>query len=194
MSGCKVTGDEYEFVLEEPGYKSFDAGAIEGNKVHGSFHDTNHTEETYAATRAPNLTGTWSAVYRCEVGCPGEEFPATDKLRQTEGSNKVTGANEGESISGTLTGDTLELHSSTGGYEANATLTVSADGRSWSGPLQDSRGTSGTYTATKPRHPPPRPRRGRAQLPGQGALTSPANVGRRIALPRPRAAGCGARG
>jgi hypothetical protein len=150
MSSCKVTGEEYEFVLEEPGYKSFDAGTIEGNRVHGSFHDTNNTQETYAATRAPNLTGTWSAVYHCEVGCPGEEFPATDTLSQTEGSNKLTGTNNGgESISGTLTGDSLELHTSTGGYEATARLTVSADGRSWSGPLTDSHNTSGTYTATK---------------------------------------------
>jgi hypothetical protein len=149
MTGCKVTGDEYEFVLEEPGYKSFDAGTIEANKVHGEFHDTNGTKASYAATRAPNLTGTWSAVYHCEVGCAGEEFPATDTLSEVEGSGTVTGSNEGESISGTLTGDTLEFHSSTGGYETRATLTVSADGRSWSGPLQDSHGTSGTYTATK---------------------------------------------
>jgi hypothetical protein len=149
MSVCKVTGEEYEFVLEEPGYKSFNSGTIEGNKVHGGFHDTNGTKESYSATRAPNLTGTWSAVYHCEVGCTGEEFPATDTLSQTEGSNKVTGTNEGESISGTLTGDTLEFHSSTPSYEANAMLTVSADGRSWSGTLQDSHGTSGTYTATK---------------------------------------------
>jgi hypothetical protein len=149
MSGCKVTGGDYEFVLEEPGYKSFDAGTIEGNKVHGSFHDTNNNAETYAATRTPNLTGTWSAVYHCEVGCSGEEFLATDTLSQTEGSNKLTGTNAGESISGTLTGDTLELRTSTANYEANSTLTVSADGRSWSGPLRDSHGTSGTYTATK---------------------------------------------
>jgi hypothetical protein len=150
MSGCKVTGEGYEFVLEEPGYMSFDAGTIEGNDVHGSFHDTNHNEQTYTATRAPNLTGTWSAVYHCEAGCAVGEFPATDTLSQTEGSNKLTGTNNaGESISGTLTGDALELHTSTGGYEATARLTVSADGRSWSGPLTDSNKTSGTYTATK---------------------------------------------
>jgi uncharacterized membrane protein YgcG len=149
MSGCKVTGEEYEFVLEEPGYKSFNAGTIEGNGVHGSFHDTNLNKATYAATRAPNLTGTWSAVYHCEVGCPGGEFPATDTLSEVEGSGTVTGANAGESISGKVTGDTFTLHSSAPGYEANATLTVSADGRSWSGPLRDSKMTSGTYTATK---------------------------------------------
>jgi hypothetical protein len=62
----------------------------------------------------------------------------------------LTGSNNGgETISGTLTGDALEFHSSTANYEANATLTVSADGRSWTGPLRDSHGTSGTYTATK---------------------------------------------
>jgi hypothetical protein len=153
MSGCRVTGDAYEFVLEESGYKSFDAGTIEGNKVHGSFHDTNGNSEAYAATRAPNLTGTWSAVYHCEAGpCPGgeHEFPATDTLSQAEGSGTVTGTNNGgESITGTVTGDTLEFHSSVGGYEAKGTLTVSANGRSWSGPLEDSHGTSGTYTASK---------------------------------------------
>jgi hypothetical protein len=150
MSGCKVAGDEYEFVLEESGYKSFDAGTIEENKVHGGFHDTSGNQETYAATRAPNLTGTWSAVYHCGAGCAGEEFPATDTLSQIEGSNKVTGTNEGENISGTLTGDTLEFHSSTpSGYETRGTLTLSADGRSWAGPLQDSNKTSGTYTATR---------------------------------------------
>jgi hypothetical protein len=150
MSRCKVQGDEYEFVLEENGYESFDAGTIEGNQVHGGFHDTNGTKETYAASRAPNLTGTWSAVYHCETGCPGQEFPAIDTLSETEGSGKVTGKNEGETISGTLTGDLFEFHSSTAaGYETNARLTVSADGRSWAGTLQDSNGTSGTYTATK---------------------------------------------
>jgi hypothetical protein len=149
MSGCKVTGEEYEFVLEEPGYMSFNAGTIEGNKVQGSFHDTNHNEQTYTATRAPNLTGTWSAVYHCESGCPGQEFLATDTLSQIEGSNTLTGTNAGESISGTLTGNTLELHTSAGSYEATARLTVSTDGRSWSGPLTDSNKTSGTYTATK---------------------------------------------
>jgi hypothetical protein len=150
MSRCKVTGDEYEFVLEEAGYESFNAGTIEGNKVHGGFHDTNGNKESYAATRAPNLTGTWSAVYHCEVGCAsGAEFPATDTLSQTEGSGTVTGANETEAISGTVTADTLEFHSSVGGYQAEGTLTVSANGRSWSGPFHDNNGTSGMYTATK---------------------------------------------
>jgi hypothetical protein len=148
MSRCKVTGDEYEFVLEETGYESFNAGTIEGNKVHGGFHDTNGNKESYAATRAPNLTGTWSAVYHCEVGCSGE-FPATDTLSQTEGSSTVTGSNETESISGTVTADTLEFHSSVGGYQAEGMLTVAAEGRSWSGPFHDNNGTSGTYTATK---------------------------------------------
>jgi hypothetical protein len=153
MSRCKVVGDAYEFVLEESGYESFDAGTIEGNEVHGSFHDIRSNTGSYVATRAPNLTGTWSAVYHCDAGpCPGgqHEFPATDTLSQAEGSGTVTGTNSGgESITGTVTGDTLEFHSTLSSYKAEGTLTLSADGRSWSGALRDSNSTSGTYTATK---------------------------------------------
>lgn len=147
---CKVTGEAYEFTVKEQKgtYTSHNKGTIEGNTAVGSFNDG--SEHSYTAIRAPNLTGAWSAVYHCEVGCSGEEFPVTDTLSQAEGSSAVTGSNSGgESISATVTGDALRFHSSVGGYEANATLTVSADGRSWSGPLQDNNGTSGTYTATK---------------------------------------------
>jgi hypothetical protein len=83
------------------------------------------------------------------------EYPATDTLNQAEGSDVVTGTNEGESISGTVTGDTFDYHSSVGSYESNATLSVAANGLSWTGTLQDSNGTSGTYTATKLSGPSP---------------------------------------
>ncbi len=102
-----------------------------------------------ASASALNLTGTWTAVYHCEVLCAGSEFPATDVLTQAEGSNVVTGSNGGESISGTLNGNTFSYRSETGSYTSEATLTISADGNSWSGPLHDSNGTSGTYTATR---------------------------------------------
>jgi pimeloyl-ACP methyl ester carboxylesterase len=97
-----------------------------------------------------NLTGTWQANYHCEAGwCAGGDFPATDVLTQAEGSNVVTGSNQIESISGTLSGNTFVYQSTTGGYVAQATLTISADGLSWSGPASDNNGTSGTYTATR---------------------------------------------
>ena len=104
-----------------------------------------------ASASALNLTGTWQANYHCETGCAGQNFPAKDVLTQAEGSEEVTGSNEGESISGTLTGNTFKFQSKAGAYSTEATLTISADGNSWSGPLHDSHGTSGTYTATRRR-------------------------------------------
>jgi hypothetical protein len=151
LSECKVTGNAYVFTIEQPssGYTSRNKGTIKGNTVVGSFNDG--SEHPYTAIRQLNLTGTWSAVYHCEVGCSsGAEFPATDTLTQEEGSDVVTGSNNGgEEISGKVTGDTFEYHSSTGGYTSEGSLTVAANGLSWEGPLHDSNGTSGTYIAEK---------------------------------------------
>ena len=103
-----------------------------------------------ADASALNMTGTWHANYHCEAGwCAGEDFPATDVLTQAEGSNVVTGSNGSESISGTISGNTFQYTSTTGGYVAEATLTVSADGLSWTGTAHDNNETSGTYTATR---------------------------------------------
>ena len=103
-----------------------------------------------SASAALNLTGTWSANYHCETGsCAGSDNPATDTLTQAEGSDVVTGSNAGETITGTLTGNTFVFESSVGAYTAKATLTVAANGLSWSGPLEDSNHTTGTYTATR---------------------------------------------
>jgi hypothetical protein len=152
LSECKVTGNAYVFTIKQEGtsgYISHNKGTIKGNTVVGSFEDGSG-EHKYDAIRQLNLTGTWAAVYHCEVGCPGAEFPATDTLTQEEGSHVVTGSNNGgEEISGEVTGDTFKYHSSTAGYESNGTLTVAANGLSWEGPLQDSNGTSGTYIAEK---------------------------------------------
>jgi DNA-binding beta-propeller fold protein YncE len=103
-----------------------------------------------SASAALNLTGTWSANYHCETGsCAGSDSPATDTLTQAEGSDVVTGSNEIETITGTLTGNTFVFESTVGAYKTKATLTVAANGLSWSGPLEDSNGTTGTYTATR---------------------------------------------
>jgi len=106
-----------------------------------------------ASASALNLTGTWSANYHCESGpCPGgvgSNFPATDTLTQAEGSETVTGSNGTETISGTLTGNAFVYQSSVGSYKSEGTLTVSADGQSWTGATHDTNGTSGTYSATR---------------------------------------------
>ncbi len=107
-----------------------------------------------ASAAALNLTGTWLANYHCEAGpCPGgvgTNFPATLMLTQGQGSEVVTGKNEGgEEITGTLTGNTFDYHSAFGGYSSEGELTVAEDGLSFSGPLHDNNGTSGTYTATR---------------------------------------------
>lgn len=100
-----------------------------------------------ASASALNVTGTWTTNYHCEAGwCAGEDFPATTVLNQAEGSSVVTGSNGSETISGSLSGNTLTLRSETGGYESNAVLTVSADGLSFEGPANDNNGTSGTST------------------------------------------------
>jgi pimeloyl-ACP methyl ester carboxylesterase len=97
-----------------------------------------------------NLSGSWHANYHCEAGwCAGGDFPAVDVLTQAEGSNAVTGSNGSESISGTLSGNTFQYTSTTGGYVAEGTLTISADGLSWTGAVTDNNETSGTYTATR---------------------------------------------
>ncbi len=103
-----------------------------------------------ASASALNLTGSWHAVYHCEVGwCVGGEFPAVDVLTQEEGSNLVTGSNGTESIHGTLSGNSFSYESETGGYRAFGTLTISADGLKWVGPVSDNNGTSGTYEAER---------------------------------------------
>jgi len=103
-----------------------------------------------SASAALNLTGTWVANYHCESGgCAGSDSPATDTLTQAEGSDVVTGSNATEAISGTLTGNTFAFESSVGAYKTKATLTVAANGLTWSGPLEDNNGTKGTYTATR---------------------------------------------
>jgi hypothetical protein len=103
-----------------------------------------------ASASALNMTGTWQANYACEAGwCVGGNFPATDVLTQAEGSDQVTGGNGVETITGTVSGNTFNIHNEAGGYTAGGALTVAANGLSWSGPLSDSNGTSGTYTATR---------------------------------------------
>ena len=71
-----------------------------------------------ASAATLNVTGTWQAVYHCTSGpCAGEAKSGTFTLTQAEGSSAVTGklvlntaiAAEG-TITGTLTGNTLELN------------------------------------------------------------------------------------
>ncbi len=95
-----------------------------------------------------NVSGTWNAVYHCEAGsCAGHDYPAPGvELVQAQGSTHVQ---SGPEVEGTLNGHTLTLAKTTGGYRFSETLTISADGNSWSGPLSDSNGTSGTDTATR---------------------------------------------
>jgi hypothetical protein len=95
-----------------------------------------------------NVSGKWDAVYHCEKGsCAGSDFPAPGvELVQAPGSTHVQ---SGPEVEGTLTGQTLTLAKTTGSYQFSETVTISADGNSWSGPLSDSNGTSGTDTATR---------------------------------------------
>jgi hypothetical protein len=95
-----------------------------------------------------NLTGTWNANYHCEVGwCAGQDFPAPGaKFIQAPGSSHV---DIPPSASGTLIGNVLTVNGKEGSYTYTETLTISADGNSWSGHLSDSHGTEGTDTGTR---------------------------------------------
>jgi hypothetical protein len=103
---------------------------------------------TPAVAAELNVSGTWDAVYHCEAGsCKGQDFPAPGvELVQAPGSNHVQ---SGPEVEGTLSGRVLTLEGGSGGYHFMETVTISADGNSWSGPLSDSNGTSGTDTATR---------------------------------------------
>jgi hypothetical protein len=100
-----------------------------------------------ASARKLNLTGEWDAVYHCEAGgCAGGNYPAVDHLTQAKGSSVVY---DGESP-GTLAGNVYTFKGGNPGeYQFEWKVTVSADGKSWSGPLSDSNGTSGTDTAVR---------------------------------------------
>jgi hypothetical protein len=112
-----------------------------------------------ASGAALNVTGTWQAEFDCTAGpCTSTSEADTLMLTQAQGSDVVTGTDStGATISGMLvTGSTFSV-TGTGkkGFVVHATVTVAANGLSWSGTYTDSKGTSGTDTAT--RQPPPAP-------------------------------------
>jgi len=103
-----------------------------------------------ASAWALNLTGQWSANYHCEGGwCVGQNFPAKDTLTQAAGSNVVTATNGVETSEGILTGNKLVMRGGAGGYKFESTVTIAADGNSWSGVGHDNNGTSGAESATR---------------------------------------------
>jgi pimeloyl-ACP methyl ester carboxylesterase len=102
-----------------------------------------------AAASALNITGTWNANYHCEAGwCAGSDFPAPGvKFEQAKGSSVVTAPCG--CIKATLSGSVLTLDGEEGSYTYHEVLTFAPDGKSWSGSLSDSHGTSGTDTGVK---------------------------------------------
>jgi hypothetical protein len=51
FTGCLVSGDHYEFTVEEGGYSSYNHGTIEGDALTGEFDDTLGHEVPYTAVR-----------------------------------------------------------------------------------------------------------------------------------------------
>ncbi len=52
LVNCRVHGATYTFTITYgPSYKSYNKGTIKGNRVVGTFHDTNGTTESYTARR-----------------------------------------------------------------------------------------------------------------------------------------------
>jgi hypothetical protein len=115
---------------------------------------------TSAAATELNVTGTWNAVYHCEVGaCAGQTRQITLAITQAAGSTSVAGkvsgtGPNGEALEGTVTGSlsghTLTLEGvGTPGYTAKGVETISADGLDWTGSYEDNVGTRGVFTAVR---------------------------------------------
>lgn len=52
LVACHVAGNRYGFVITYgPSYRSTNTGVITGNRLAGTFHDTNGTKESYKAVR-----------------------------------------------------------------------------------------------------------------------------------------------
>ncbi|HEV3309437.1 MAG TPA: IPT/TIG domain-containing protein, partial [Chloroflexota bacterium] len=104
-----------------------------------------------ASAASLNVTGTWKESYHCLAGwCAGSDFPNTIVLSQKTGSSAVTGSDAGgATIKGTLSGHSLTITGTQPGYSSTLKVTISQDGKSWKGTGSDSRGTSGTTTATR---------------------------------------------
>ncbi len=51
LVGCRVSANKFVFTITEGSYKSHNAGTIAGNKIFGSFKDTNGTVVDYTGTR-----------------------------------------------------------------------------------------------------------------------------------------------
>ncbi len=107
-----------------------------------------------------NVTGTWSGTYHCNTGkCAGQQKSGTFVLNQAAGSSTVSGTINVEgggagTVTGAVSGNTLTLEGKgENGYTAHGVETISTDGLSWSGTYEDSAGTSGELTATRPSLP-----------------------------------------
>ena len=63
LTGCQVSGNHYEFTVEEPGYSSYNHGTLEGNRLTGEFEDTNGTKQPYTAERAGAGTSVLGQIF-----------------------------------------------------------------------------------------------------------------------------------
>ena len=100
-----------------------------------------------AASGPISPVGSWSAVAHCDRGwCAGQDFPRTQVL---DSWDPATGAVKGPDITGTFDGSVLRTTGGSSGYTSYMTVTLSADGNSWSGTWTDSNKVGGTDTATR---------------------------------------------
>lgn len=87
FTGCLVSGDHYEFTVEEPGYSSLNHGTIEGNALTGEFDDTLGHEIPYTAVRegqpTVSITGEPSVALP-ESGTETENFTVSLNEAATE--------------------------------------------------------------------------------------------------------------
>lgn len=121
-------------------------------------HASNGVWTGYAAASSFAATvdwsGEWSVVDRCTGGgCAGRDFPSTFVWTQTGGA--ISGTTP-YVFTGTASGRSAHITGKgTGGYIAVFAITMSADGRRFTGSWTDNQSQSGTTTGSRAQPPQP---------------------------------------
>jgi hypothetical protein len=102
------------------------------------------------AVKGVDLAGTWSC---CGAGGAGEQdFVITAGTGSLSGAGLTPGGAEYAKITGSVSGSSVRIvttYTTTAGYVATFTGTVSADGNTMSGSWVSNQHQSGTWTATR---------------------------------------------
>jgi hypothetical protein len=108
-----------------------------------------------ASAAGVNVTGAWEVTRTCITGqCAGTSVHYVFSLAQMQGSSNVSGtisrgSESGATVTGSVSGNSMTLTArSPNGYEATGNVTITPEGKSWSGGYTDNRSSTGSISAT----------------------------------------------